>query len=187
MQQRTPSGRESDFLLNVVNGSSDVCIAIRRASRAVTHLYELVLSPSGLKATQFVILQAISQKGEITQAQLAQQYGLSPETLSRRLATLRRSGLVELQKAPPGGRHSYRLTASGLNQLRTAFPYWRRAQERLRSALGLALWEEALANANQIAAAARAAEDARTANHNLRGKPLAAQQAADSQSSYNPA
>jgi DNA-binding MarR family transcriptional regulator len=146
----------------------------------------LVLSPSGLKATQFVILQAIAQKGEITQAQLAEQYGLSPETLSRRLATLRRSGLLELQRASArGGGRSYRLTAAGLNQLRIAFPYWRRAQERLRAALGLSLWEAALANAKQVVAAAYAAERARTTNHNLRSEP-AAEEAPDSGSSYNP-
>jgi DNA-binding MarR family transcriptional regulator len=146
----------------------------------------LVLSPCGLKATQFVILQAIAQKGEVTQAQLADQYGLSPETLSRRLATLRRSGLVELQEASSrcGGR-SYRLTAAGFNQLRIAFPYWRRAQERLRTALGLSLWEAALANANQVAAAAYAAERARKSNHNLSLEPPAAEEAPDSGSSYN--
>jgi DNA-binding MarR family transcriptional regulator len=170
-----------------LNGPADVCIAIRRASRVVTHLYELVLSPCGLKATQFVILQAIAQTGKITQAQLAEQYGLSPETLSRRLATLRRSGLVELKAFARGGGRSYRLTATGLNQLQIAFPYWRRAQERLRTALELPLWEAALASANQIVAAARAAERARTANHNPRAEPLADPPATDSGSSYNPA
>lgn len=47
------------------NGSPDACILVRRASRAVTHLYDLVLAPTGLKATQFVLLRAIEQHGEI--------------------------------------------------------------------------------------------------------------------------
>ena len=70
------------------------CAALRRASRAVTHLYDLVLSPTGLKVTQFIVLRAIAEKGEIAQWRLAEEHGIADETLSRRLATLRKSGLV---------------------------------------------------------------------------------------------
>ena len=40
------------------------CIAMRRASQAVTNLYDLVLSPIGLKATQFITLQIVDSYGE---------------------------------------------------------------------------------------------------------------------------
>lgn len=73
----------------------DPVMVLRMASRAVTHLYDLVLSPTRLRATQFIILQAIATAGEIAQWRLAQEYGISNDTLSRRLATLRRSGLIQ--------------------------------------------------------------------------------------------
>ena len=187
MQKGEASGQARDLLLDVVNGSGDVCIAIRRASRAVTHLYELVLSPSGLKATQFVILQAIAEAGEMTQAQLAEQYGISPETLSRRLATLRRAGLVEAGRPSRlGGGRSYRLTAAGRKKLEVALPYWRRAQERLRSAISVPVWENALVAADQIVIAARHAEHARTVNRNPAAEPLARRQPGPPGLSYNP-
>jgi hypothetical protein len=70
-------------------------ILFRCASRAVTHLYDLVLAPTGMKSTQFIILHAIYEKSEIAQWELAKTYSISVEALSRRLAALRKSGHVE--------------------------------------------------------------------------------------------
>jgi|SRR6185437_15877620 len=39
----------------------DLCILFRCASRAVTHLYDLVLAPTGMKSTQFIILHAMRE------------------------------------------------------------------------------------------------------------------------------
>src|SRR5579885_1798914 len=57
--------------------------AVRTASRAVTQFYDLVLAPTGLKATQFVILQAIRSAGEIAQCDFAREFGIEVPTLSR--------------------------------------------------------------------------------------------------------
>lgn len=148
-----------------LNGSEDACILFRRAGRAVTHLYDLVLSPSGLKATQFVLLRAIECHSRISQSRLAEEYGMSPETLSRRLATLRRAGLIELQvTASLAGGRLYRLTAAGSRKLQDATPYWLRAQERLRAILGGKQWNLILASADQVAVAAKKAETAKIVN-----------------------
>ena len=137
----------------------------RRASRAVTHLYDLVLSPSGLKATQFVLLRAIERHSRISQSRLAEQYGMSPETLSRRLAGLRRAGLIGLQAgSSAGGGRLYRLTATGSRKLHDATPYWMRAQGRLRAILGGEQWQPILAVADEVAVAARKAENAKIMN-----------------------
>lgn len=73
---------------------SDMFVALRRANRALTHLYDLVLLPTGLKATQVAILQFIKQCGEVAQWRLAEAFCLSEASLSRRLTTLRAAGLV---------------------------------------------------------------------------------------------
>lgn len=101
--------------------SSDVFTAFRKATRGVTHLYDLVLTPTGLKATQFVLLGAIQRNEGIAQSKLAQEYGMCPETLSRRLAKLRAAGMIERQAASRGG-HCYRLTAVGAKTLQSAAP-----------------------------------------------------------------
>ena len=152
----------------------DPCAALRRASRAVTHLYDLVLSPTGLKVTQFIVLRAIAEKGEIAQWRLAEEHGIADETLSRRLATLRKSGLVthRIGVTRPGER-LYKPTALGLQKLDEALPYFTRAQERLAMSLGEENWTAALKLAEQISIAARSAESAKLANR-APGKVLAA-------------
>src|SRR5579872_1630326 len=37
-----------------------VCANLRRANRAVTHLFDLVLAPTQLRVTQFILLRAIA-------------------------------------------------------------------------------------------------------------------------------
>ena len=112
------------------------CTTIRGASRAITQLYDLVLAPTGLRATQFVILAAIGREGEIAQCRLANDYAVSVETLSRRLASLRRKGLVHVNDGFPHHQHIYTLTASGREELERAIPHWNRAQARLRATVG---------------------------------------------------
>jgi hypothetical protein len=52
------------------------------------HLYDLVLSPTGLKANQVAILQFIKQCDEVAQWRLAEEFCLSEAPLSRRLTTM---------------------------------------------------------------------------------------------------
>jgi DNA-binding MarR family transcriptional regulator len=185
MENRHVMGGQSGTLLSG-GVLQDPCIIFRRASRAVSHLYDLVLTPVGLKATQVILLQAIGQAGEMTQSQLADEYGISPENLSRRLANLRRAGLIEPQSKPcPGRARPYRLTAAGSKKLEIALPYWTRAQERLCAIMGRATWQSALAAADQVGAAARIAEDAKFANKAAGTEPLPLRKQAAANSASN--
>ena len=119
--------------------SACACANLRRASRAVCHLYDLVLAPTQLKATQFIILQAIRDAGEIAHCDLARYFAASEETFSRRLASARRSGWVSM-KIGDRSRRVYCLTEKGQHLIELATPYWERAQDRLRRELGPADW-----------------------------------------------
>ena len=149
-----------------INPFSDPCVALRKACRSVTHLYDLVLSPTGLKATQFVILQAIASSGEIAQWRLADEYGVSNDTLSRRLGTLRRAGLITQRiGATRAGERLYRLTAAGAQKFQEALPYWIRAQERFRHAMEHDTnWDAVIANIDHLCTIARNAELAKCSN-----------------------
>jgi len=141
-----------------------VCAALRRAARAATQLYDLVLQPTGLKATQFIALQTIDQAGELPQWKFARQYSVAVETLSRRLAVLRRMGLVSVETGPNHGERIYRLTDQGRLSLTRATPYWERAQERLQRTLGNNKIQVLLQLCESTEAATHQAEQLRTKN-----------------------
>ena len=140
------------------------CSLTRRAARSVTQLYDVVLAPLGMKATQFVLLRAISQAGQIAQWQLSKDLSIAVETLTRRLATMRRSGWVELHSGTDRREHLYRTTPLGAQQLERALPFWQRAQERLREQLGEQGWKETQACLDRLAIAAEKSLTARVKN-----------------------
>ena len=69
-----------------------MCETVRRASRALTQLYDETLRPLGLRATQFTILQVLSRTGELSQGELGQILAMDSTTLTRTLRILRRAG-----------------------------------------------------------------------------------------------
>src|SRR6185312_11650639 len=142
--------------------TSCACVSLRRASRSISHLYDLVLAPAGLKASQFMLLQAINESEEIAHCDLARDYAASVETLSRRLASARKSGLVRVQTGERQ-RRIYRLTPKGTRLLEAALPYWEMAQFRLHKTLGDADWQLLSGFAERLAMAAIRAEYASTA------------------------
>lgn len=140
------------------------CAAMRRSSRAVTQLYDLVLAPTGLKATQFIALKVIHDAGEIAQYEYAREYAVSVETLSRRLGSLRTKGLVEVRTGQRHGERIYTLSEKGQKVFTDAWPHWSRAQDRLKTALGESDWELLLRLSDRVAKAAAEAETLRVAN-----------------------
>lgn len=140
------------------------CAALRAANRAVTQFYDLVLAPTGLKATQFVALQTIDEAGEIAQCDFARNRAVAVETLSRRLSGLRSKGYIQVRTGDRHGEHIYRLTEKGRQALLNAAPYWERAQERLRRVLGENDWHVMPQVLDRIRAAALHAEELRTVN-----------------------
>src|SRR6201996_4553341 len=85
--------------LSSVTGSSIpalpcMCANLRRASRALTQLYEEALRPQGLRATQFTVLQALSLAGQVTQGVLGQILAMDSTTLTRTLDIMERRGWI---------------------------------------------------------------------------------------------
>jgi DNA-binding MarR family transcriptional regulator len=151
-----------------------VCTAARRAARAVTQLYDLVLFPTGLKASQVAILQAISEHGEIAQCELAREYAIAVETLSRRLAKLRAAGWLQVRISPKKKEHLYSLTHEGARVLSEAIPHWSRAQNRLAEVLrNESNLREAISALDLLTRAASEAQHLRAFNRPLEMPSLA--------------
>jgi len=141
-----------------------VCAALRSAARAATQLYDLVLQPTGLKATQFIVLQTIERAGELPQWKYARDHAVAVETLSRRFAVLRRKRLISVRIGRKRGERLYCLTEQGRLALAHAIPYWERAQQRLRKTLGTDEISVLLKLCHETLAATQEAEQLRTKN-----------------------
>ena len=110
-----------------------------------------------------MILKSIDEAGEIAQCQYAREFGIAVETLSRRFASLRRKGWIEM-RVGQHAEHVYALTDKGHQVLFQALPYWERAQQRLRTALGESDWRSLQDLCDRTSRAARQAEQFRTKN-----------------------
>ncbi|HEY1975792.1 MAG TPA: MarR family transcriptional regulator [Candidatus Baltobacteraceae bacterium] len=128
--------------------------SLRRAARAATRLYERELRGSGLRSTQFTLLQALEFAGEITQGQLGSVLSIDSTTLTRSLQALVNEGWVKETRGDDRRERYLALTPSGRRKLEDTSPAWRRAQTRLKKALGRS-WDELDADLRRITALER--------------------------------
>ena len=113
-----------------------ICASLRRASRAVTQLYEDALRPTGLRGTQFTVLQTLSLAGEVTQGQLGQILAIDSTTLTRTLNIMGRHGWIAKRRGQDRREWRMRLSKAGETQFNQALPHWQKAQTQLRRQLG---------------------------------------------------
>src|SRR5712691_3271022 len=131
------------------------CASLRRAARAVTQAYDAALQGTGLRATQFTLLQALERKGTSPQTALGELLALDSTTLSRTLRPLARAGWIRAGAGPDRREVRWSLTPAGRRRLARARPAWERAQSRLRSRVGAKHWKLLVDDLATVAAAAR--------------------------------
>lgn len=113
------------------------CMALRRASRRVSLYYDACLAGTGLRATQFAILAAIRERGEMSVNGLADALDMDRSTAGQNLRPLEREKLVEMARSEADGRaRIVRLTPLGAARLGEALPRWRRAQRQFEAENG---------------------------------------------------
>ncbi len=112
------------------------CANLRRSVRVVTQFYDNVLRPSGMRATQFTLLQALSEVPEASQKQLAELLEIDSTTLTRTLAPLRRKGWLRSEVGDDRRELRLSLTPAGKRNYKRALPYWQTAQKGMEQALG---------------------------------------------------
>lgn len=134
------------------------CATIRRASRAVTQLYDQWLGAHGIEAPQFALLAVLERLGESNQATMGQRFDLDKTTLSRNLKLLKQRGWIETLPGEDGRERRVRLTRTGRRQLAAGRPAWKQAQAQMRAALSEHDWDTTLRVLNAITAAARRAQ-----------------------------
>ena len=117
-------------------GAPCVCARLRRASRAVTQLYDDALAPAGLRVTQFSLLRMLEQHGAMTISTLASTLLLDRTAVSRNLDPLIARKLVSVVPGSDARTREVTITASGRQATEAAAPHWTKAQVDVASRIG---------------------------------------------------
>jgi DNA-binding MarR family transcriptional regulator len=125
------------------------CTSVRRTGRMLGQLYDTIMAPSGLRNTQFALLNRIDQETPVSMGDLAELLAMDRTTLTRALAPLERQGWVLVEAGTDRRTRQVRLTASGEATREAARPLWRQAQAHVAMKFG----EERLAALRQELAA----------------------------------
>lgn len=112
------------------------CLNLRRASLAITEIYDHYLAPCHLSVSQFSILKHIFAMEPVNVSELAAEIRLDRTTLVRNLKPLEQQGLI-YDIAPSGTRkRQLCLTVEGREKIEQAHVYWQQAQEQIEAQLG---------------------------------------------------
>jgi DNA-binding MarR family transcriptional regulator len=112
------------------------CGRLRRASRALTQLYDDAMAPAGLRVTQFSLLRTLARDGPLRISDLAERLLLDRTALSRNLDPLVEHGFVEVSRGSDARTREAAMTKKGSATLRAATRHWERAQEIVAARLG---------------------------------------------------
>ncbi len=117
---------------------------VRKASRAISQVYDAALQPANIKATQFTLLASLSKQGQLPLSHLADHMVMDRTTLTRNLQPLLKRKLVAIAPGEDRRVRNVHLTPQGKRLLDVALPHWRKAQTRLVDGLGRERWASLL-------------------------------------------
>ncbi len=112
------------------------CGRLRRASRALTQLYDDAMAPAGLRVTQFSLLRTLARDGVLRISELAARQLLDRTALSRNLEPLVTSGYVDSLRGRDARTREVAITRQGIAVLNAAQPHWAAAQRKVARRLG---------------------------------------------------
>jgi len=139
--------------------SNCTCFNLRKASRAVTQMYDEALKPTGLRATQVSVLAMIAGEEPLTMTGLANRLVMDRTTLTRNLKPLMADGLINNVPGPDKRQRLVQITDRGRHRFDEAKPLWSDVQNRLADALGYGRWTGLLGHLDMAVEAAQARDD----------------------------
>ncbi|NKB43604.1 MAG: MarR family transcriptional regulator [Alphaproteobacteria bacterium] len=122
-----------------------LCFHTRKASRAVTQVFDHILAPTGLKTTQLSLLMVVNARTPLRIGDLADALVSDSTTVSRTIKPLIKRGLL-LETPDKRDRRVklITLTDSGRAALERALPLWQTAQSQVAKGLGSGLVQNLL-------------------------------------------
>ena len=116
------------------------CFDLRKATRAVSRMYDDFLRDAGVNVTQFSLLRLIRTEKEISVSTLGRYMVMDRTSITRALAPLDRDSLIDSRPGADKRMRIVSLTKKGRKLVEDAEPKWRRAQEALMEAIGDDRW-----------------------------------------------
>jgi len=116
------------------------CFDLRKATRAVSRLYDDCLRPLGLNITQYSLLRVIESEPQITVSTLGRYMVMDRTSVTRALLPLERDGLVRSDAGSDKRTRIVSLTKKGANLLANARPRWENAQKIFLELIGDRRW-----------------------------------------------
>jgi DNA-binding MarR family transcriptional regulator len=128
------------------------CFNLRKVTRAVTQLYDEMLRPAGLRATQFSLLVAVRMAGPVGVTRLAEITVMDRTTLTRNLELLQKRGLIEVAVGTDRRSRIVTITAQGNAAIAQTMPFWKKAQLHVVNSLGQERWADMLMDLGELVA-----------------------------------
>jgi DNA-binding MarR family transcriptional regulator len=149
--------RQSGMDLAAYAAAAETCACsnFRKASRALTQLFDHALQPSGLRSTQLIILLEIAVARSMTAPQLARRLVMDPSTLARNLNLIAKKDWIKFQSRENRRGQEISLTRQGARAIQRAVPLWRRAQTAFAEKLGEKRWRSLQSDLSASVAIAR--------------------------------
>jgi DNA-binding MarR family transcriptional regulator len=113
-----------------------LAVRVRMIGRAVTALYERLLSRHGVTVAQVNLLAALGKAGPCAPSRLGALLYLERSTVSRNLEILLRNGWVRPVSSDDKGLKEVALTLDGRNKVESVMDDWRGAQAEASRLLG---------------------------------------------------
>ncbi|NQU60318.1 MAG: winged helix-turn-helix transcriptional regulator [Rhodospirillales bacterium] len=136
-----PKSLKSSNLSLLDETAGCACLNLRGTARAVTQMYDEVLKPSGLKATQFSVLAAVATEGPASMTAISKTLVMDRTTLTRNLKPLLDRGLVQPGSSGDRRQRTISISPKGQAALVKALPLWKQAQNKIMAGIGFARWQ----------------------------------------------
>ena len=128
------------------------CLNLRKASRAITQVYDEALKPSGLRSTQLPALAALVSQGPLNVNHLAHDLVMDRTSLSRLLQPLVSLGFIKTTPGEDRRTRKLSITPRGMEIVAAAIPMWDKVQNDVLERLGRSRWGDLIKNLPVIAA-----------------------------------
>lgn len=127
------------------------CTTLRKASRAVTRLYDEAMVESGMSVIQFSILRNIARHEPLPLMRLADLLVMDRTTLYRALRPMDREGWISIAEGE-GRAKTATLTHQGRRALVKATSAWEGVQSELLGKIGIKEWANIEASLARVVA-----------------------------------
>lgn len=123
------------------------CFNLRKATRAVTQVYDDAMRPAGLRVTQFTLLAYTYAIGPVPLTKLADAMVTDRTTLARNLEPLVKEGFLSIENGKDRRSRIISITDDGLGKLTEAYPLWKRTQDDVKKKMGQDNWSSMISHA----------------------------------------